>query len=58
MIKFKQNYTIEFGSYEFTFKKGYSYTCSKIEDGYRIKNIDGSIMVEIIGDEVGEYLEK
>jgi len=58
MIKFKKNYSLWLNELDdfFTFKSGYSYMCDKIKDGYRVWNIDKSVMVDIIGDEVEEYL--
>jgi hypothetical protein len=32
--------------------------CDKIKNGYRVWNIDKSVTVDIIGDEVEEYLEE
>ena len=60
MIKFKQPYTIYINQLDldFTFRQGYSYMCDKINDGYRVWNIDKSVMVDIVGVDVKEYLEE
>ena len=59
MIKFKKNYSLWLNELDdfFTFKEGYSYMCDKIDNGYRVWNIDKSVMVDIVGGEVEEYLE-
>lgn len=59
MIKFKQPMVVYINQLDrdFVFRQGYSYMCDKIDDGYRIWNIDKSVVVEIIGVDVGEYLE-
>lgn len=60
MIKFKKSLPIYINQLDtdFIFRQGYSYMCDKINDGYRVWNIDKSVMVDIVGDEVGEYLEE
>ena len=59
MIKFKRDKVVylEKLDRDFIFKRGYSYYGSKIKDGYKVWNIDKSVVVEIVGDGVGEYLE-
>ena len=60
MIKFKRGLSIYLNQLDqdFIFKCGYSYMCDKIKDGYRVWNIDKSVVVEIVGDDVEEYLEE
>lgn len=60
MIKFKQPMVVYINQLDrdFVFREGYSYMCDKIDNGYRVWNIDKSVMVDIIGDEVEEYLEE
>ena len=59
MIKFKRDKVVylEKLDRDFIFKRGYSYYGSKIKDGYKVWNIDKSVVVEITGDGVREYLE-
>ena len=59
MIKFKKSLPIYINQLDtdFIFRQGYSYMCDKIDNGYRVWNIDKSVMVDIIGGEVEEYLE-
>ena len=59
MIKFKKNFSLWLNELDdfFTFRKDYSYMCEKIDDGYRIWNIDKSVVIEIKNEEVEEYLE-
>lgn len=59
MIKFKRDLPIYINQLDtdFIFRQGYSYMCDKIDDGYRVWNIDKSVMVDIVGVDVGEYLE-
>lgn len=60
MIKFKKNFSLWLNERDdfFTFQLGYSYMCDKIDNGYRVWNIDESVVIEIVGDEVREYLEE
>ena len=60
MIKFKQPMVVYINQLDrdFVFREGYSYMCDKIDNGYRVWNIDKSVMVDIVGGEVGEYLEE
>ena len=59
MIKFKKNFSLWLNELDdfFTFRQGYSYMCEMIDNGYRIWNIDKSVVVELDDDEVEEYLE-
>ena len=59
MIKFKRDKVVylEKLDRDFIFKRGYSYYGSKIKDGYKVWYIDKSVVVEIVGDGVREYLE-
>ncbi len=60
MIKFKQPMVVYINQLDrdFVFREGYSYMCDKIDNGYRVWNIDKSVMVDIVGGEVEEYLEE
>jgi hypothetical protein len=60
MIKFKKPMVVYINQLDtdFIFRQGYSYMCDKIDNGYRVWNIDKSVMVDIVGDEVEEYLEE
>lgn len=60
MIKFKRDLLVYLNQLDrdFIFKCGYSYMCDKIDGGYRVWNIDRSVMVDIVGGEVEEYLEE
>ena len=60
MIKFKKSLPIYINQLytDFIFRQGYSYMCDKIDNGYRVWNIDKSVMVDIVGGDVEEYLEE
>ena len=60
MIKFKRDLSIYINELDrdFVFKSGYSYMYDKIDNGYRVWNIDKSVTVNIIGGDVEEYLEE
>ena len=59
MFKFKRDLCIYINSIDsdFIFKSGYSYMGEIIDGKVRIWNIDKSVVVELDGDEVEEYLE-
>ncbi len=60
MIKFKQPMVVYINQLDrdFVFREGYSYMCDKIDNGYRVWNIDKSVMLDIVGWDVEEYLEE
>ena len=60
MVKFKRNLNIYINQLDtdFIFRQGYSYNSDKIKNGYKVWNVDKSVVVEIVGGEVEEYLEE